>query len=135
MYVAWSNSTGVSGPKKSSLYCAFAYEPGVDWTPRIGGEEPLYYENTGDPHPRVAVFSDGTVLYMNGKRTPRFLIWDGMNWSRIREAPWESGILQVQCDGKTVWVISSESSKGSGEVSVSGIVHPKAQIFYDKTHK
>ena len=129
MYMAWSNSNGIDGPTKSSLHCAFSYEPGTHWTPRLGGVDPLFYESTGDPHPRIAVFSDGTMLYMNGKRTPRFMLWDGHNWSRIREAPWQSGILQVQCDGKTVWVASSESSRGSGEVSVSGIVHPNVQPF------
>ena len=131
MYLAWSNSTEIYGPKYCSLHCAFSYEPGINWTPRIGGIDALYYTEMGDPHPRVAVFSDGTVLLMNGKyiRPPRFMIWDGSNWSHTRKAPWQSGILQVQCDGKTVWIASSESSRGSGEVSVSGIVQPTAQLF------
>lgn len=122
--LAWSNSTGINGPRKSEVYCAASAAPDRPWTPRLGSAEPLFYESTGDPHPRVAAFADGTALLMNGRTQPRLMLWRGGSWSGPRQAPWKPGIIQVAGDGRNVYVISSSSRAASGEVSVTRITHP-----------
>ena len=125
IYMGWSNSSGIDGPEKSQLYCAVAQRPGDRWISRLGGTEPLYYESTGDPHPRAAVYDDGTVMILNGNRRGRFKTWDGNQWNSTRRfGPWQSGIAQVESDGSTVWVAVSTVLNTREEVSVTGIRNP-----------
>ncbi len=139
IYIAWNSSTGVEySDKKTELYCAIADIPGDKWTSRLGDGIPIYYENTGDPHSRVAVYSDGLVLYMNGARNERFAVWDGDEWSDTRIAPWNEGYsyskkmyLDLENDGKTVWVASSRAGSTDGEVAVSGISNPNASSKFE----
>jgi len=127
IYLSWNNNTGVSGPYKSEMFCAFANEPGLNWTPSVGNDFPLFYENTSDPHPRVAVYSDGKVLYLNGKRLEeRFMVVNEYIWTSTRTAPWNDGIPDVVSDGRTAWVMVSSTSNISDEVSVTGITNPDA---------
>jgi len=142
IYLAWS--MGIDDPdiyKKSLLFCAGADEPGNSWIPRIdeatfdSWDQP-YYENTGDPHPNVSVYSDGLVLHMNGGRDERFRIWDGSGWSGFRTAPWNDGdswnfkkMLQVVNDGRTAWIVNSSSGNSNREVAVSGITNPAGHIL------
>lgn len=127
LYLAWGDVTGGDGPEKVELYCGAANEPGTTWNTKLGGSDPLYYENTGSPHPRVEVFKDGTVLFMNGRRMDtRFMIWNGSQWSATRQAPWLSGKPNLVSDGETVWVTTSELP--GTEVSVSGISLPDPDI-------
>ena len=142
IYLSWS--MGVDNPDieiKTQLFCAYAAEPGNSWTPRLGESVPdpygaPYYENTGDPHSRVSVYSDGLVIEMNGGRKERFRIYQDGAWSYMRSAPWNDeddwgskGIIQVVNDGKTAWVVVSSSGSSEGKVSVSGITNPNGQIL------
>ena len=139
VYIAWNSSTGVEvGEKKTELYCAQADIPGNTWNPRMGSTEPIYYENTGDPHSRVAIYSDGLILYMNGARKERFAVWDGHAWSSTRNAPWNDNnsygdkhYLALANDGRTVWVASSSAGYTNKTVSVSGITNPDATSNFD----
>ena len=133
IYLAWNNSTGIDGPKKGEIFCAVADEPGTVWTPRLGGDNPITYENTGDCHTRVQKYSEGTLLYLIGCRNERYFIRNNAGWSALREAPWNDGalyspkfIIQADCDGKNVWVVSSLAGSSIGEVAVSGITNPHA---------
>jgi len=127
MFLAWGDVTGVDGPEKVALHCGYAKEPGTTWTTKLGGDDPLYWENTGSPHPRVEIFDDGTVLFMNGRRmSPRYMIWNGKKWSETREAPWISGKPNLVSDGQTIWVAVADLP--GTEVSVSGISLPQPDI-------
>ncbi|MBN2410385.1 PKD domain-containing protein [candidate division KSB1 bacterium] len=128
IYLAWNNNTETSGDYKSQIYCAAADEPGLTWTGKLGQTEPIYYENTSAPLLRTAVYSDGKVILLNGRRrSPRFTIWDGSAWSLAFSAPWDEGHPQVVCDGRTTWAIVSDISTESGQVSVSGVRNLDAQ--------
>jgi PKD repeat protein len=142
IYLSWS--MGIDNPDveiKTQLFCAFSTEPGNSWTPRLGESVPdpyrvPYYENTGDPHSRVSVYSDGLVIEMNGGRNERFRIFENSTWSSLRSAPWNDGdnwgnkgIIQVVNDGRTAWVVNSLSNLSNGKVSVSGITNPNGQIL------
>jgi len=139
IYIAWNSSTGEEfSDKKTELYCAVADIPGDKWESKLGGPVPIYYENTGDPHTRVAIFSDGLILYMNGARKERFAVWDGNEWSQTRNAPWNDGInystkmyLELANDGRTVWVASSSAGRSNREVAVSAIVNPNASSRFE----
>ncbi|RQV94054.1 hypothetical protein EH221_08385, partial [bacterium] len=138
IYVAWSTSVGVEASgdwdKKGRLYCAKSREPGKFWNPYYSKREgPIYTVATGDPYGAVAIYSDGTVFYANGKagemarQSSRFFkIWLGKWWSGTRYAEWENGVVHLDCDGKTVWAIGSSTGYSEGEVSVSGYTNPFA---------
>jgi len=133
IYLAWNNSTGIDGPTKGELFCAMADEPGTDWNPRLGGNSPLVYENTGDTHPRVQMYSDHTLLYIVGCRNERYFVRSNDTWSAKRIAPWNDNALyspkvipQVACDGKNVWVVTSLAGSSLGDVLVSCITNPHA---------
>ena len=128
IYLAWNNNTEVSGDYKSEIYCASAEEPGLTWTSKLGQNPPLYYENTSAPLLRTAVYSDGKVILLNGRRRkPSFTIWDGSSWSPAYGTPWDDGHPQVVSDGETTWAIFSDISTKSGQVSLSGIKNLEAQ--------
>lgn len=129
IYYAWSNSTGYSGPNKSNLYCGWTREPGNqnDWSPHFGGNNQIYGENTGDPYPCVSVFSDGTIFFFNGRRMlPRFTAWNGKYWMSARDAPWIGGTPYYDNDGRTIWVITYETSSDHTPVGVSGVINTLA---------
>ncbi|MBN2104001.1 PKD domain-containing protein [bacterium] len=142
IYLAWS--MGIDDPdvnKKTRLFCATANEPGNSWTPRLDEvtldpwDQP-YYENTGDPHSNVSVYSDGLVIHMNGGRNERFRLWDGNDWTVLKEAPWNDdddwgakNILQVVNDGRTAWIVRSSSGASDCEIAISGITNPSGQIL------
>lgn len=142
IYLAWSMQINPEGDKKNQLFCATSTEPGNSWTPRmgeatIGPYDHPYYENTGDPHSRVSVYSDGLVIHMNSGRNERFRLWNGNDWTGFRNAPWNNGeqyaykgILQVVNDGRTMWAVISESSVSSGEVVVYGIINPNGEVLH-----
>ena len=136
IYLSWNNDTDAPHPElKSEMYCAMAEEPGDTWIPRLGGLGVIYYENTSGPHPRVSVYSDGKVLYLNGRRIEeRFVVWNGTTWSKTRTAPWNDGFPEVVCDGKTAWVMVTSTSGSSEEVSVTGIRNPDSQPFRPQNH-
>ncbi len=140
LYMAWSNSEAVDIIKKSQLYCAVADKPGNQWRSKMGGSDPLWYEDTAAPHPRVALFNDGTLLYFNGRRRHRqFIVFNEGGWSNPREAPWKSGIAQVACDGTTAWIVVSPFDYfKEREISVTGIKAPEPDhiddlVISDKT--
>jgi len=137
IYVGWSNSTGVPGDHKSEMFCARAEEPGLAWMPQFGKVHgKLFYENTGDPHPRMSVYSDSTVLYLNSRRLrPGYLIWNGKRWGNHLKGPWEAGVTQVASDGKTVWIVASSSVYTNREVSVSGLTNPYAEKYDFENNK
>ncbi len=126
IFLAWPGLTNNSdNTKQTALFCASALEPGNSWTPQFGADT-LFYENTGDPFPRVAAYEDGTVVYLNSRRLiPRFIIWDGTAWSDYREAPWGETLSEVASDGLTIWVISLSLSKSrpwwKGPISITGL--------------
>ncbi len=127
IYIGWNNNTENSGDYKGEIFCAAADEPGMDWTPRHGKEQPLFYENTGDPHIRPSVYSDGSVLLLNGRRqTPRIMVYENDMWSSTALAPWSGGTPQVVNDGQNAWVMVSQISSASSNVSVSAIGMPGA---------
>jgi len=128
LYLAWPQLTGygdIDKTKETALFCASALEPGNDWVHRFGTDT-LFYENTGDPFPRVAAYEDGTIIYLNSRRLiPRYMIWDGTSWSDYREAPWGNTLSEVASDGLTVWVVSLDISKSrpwwKGPISITGL--------------
>ena len=125
--IAWNNNTGVTGNFKSEMFCAIGDQPGVNWNSSISDNIPLYYENTGDPHPRAAYYSDGKILYLNGRRlSERYMIINEAVWSETLTGPWGDGIPDIECDGRTVWVTVSATGSEEGEISVSGITNPDA---------
>lgn len=135
LYLAWNNNTGEVTEQKSEIFCASKNSPQEDWTPRFGAYYPLYYEDTGDPHPRAGVYSDGNVLLVNGRRSqPRFVLWNGSFWSSTRNAPWAGGIPRTASDGQTIWVAVSSTSESADEVSVTGISSPDA-AFMDLSNR
>ncbi|MBN1997512.1 PKD domain-containing protein [candidate division KSB1 bacterium] len=128
IYLAWNNDKDVSGDFKSEMFCAAADEPGDWWTTRLGQVEPLYYENTGDPFPRVCVYSDTRVLYLNGRRSAsRITFWNGIEWSKTRSGPWADVAPDVKSDGRTAWIFASSSYDPGSEVSITAIENPNAE--------
>ncbi|MBN2413902.1 T9SS type A sorting domain-containing protein [candidate division KSB1 bacterium] len=126
IFLAWPGLTNLGdNDKQTALFCASALEPGNSWTPQFGADT-LFYENTGDPFPRVAAYEDGTVVYLNSRRLiSRFMIWNGTAWSGYRQAPWGETLSEVASDGLTVWVISLSLSKSrpwwKGPISITGL--------------
>ncbi|MFC1569961.1 PKD domain-containing protein [bacterium] len=131
IYIAWNNDTEAEGSAyKSQLYCTISMEPGQNWITGQGSYGPIYSENTSDPHTRVSPYSDGCMLYLNGRRLEsRFALYDGETWSMTRTAPWESGYPAVDTDGQTVWVMVTTIGNTAGEVSLTGIRNPDAAPF------
>ncbi|MFC1570024.1 PKD domain-containing protein [bacterium] len=144
IYMAWSISkTVLNEPdKKGRLYCAFSYEPGTFWDVTYSPDnDPLYTVATGDPYGCVAVYSNGTIFYANGKAgnmavhsDQSFKIWLGNRWSGLRPAEWEDGIAHLVSDGQTIWAIGSSSGYSDREVSVSGYTNPSAEHFDFANH-
>ncbi|MBN1781566.1 PKD domain-containing protein [bacterium] len=131
IYIAWNNDTGEEFTDyKSQLFCTVGTEPGLNWHPSPGIYGPIYYENTGDPHPRISSYSDGQILYLNGRRLDsRFALYNGDIWSKVRSAPWTEGYPNVTTDGHTVWVMVTSNSSAAAEVSVTGIQNPDADPY------
>ncbi|MFC1570097.1 PKD domain-containing protein, partial [bacterium] len=130
IYIAWNNNTGDGTDYESQLYCTIGNEPGQNWLTGQGSYGPIYSESTGDPHTRVSPYSDGHVLYLNGRRLEsRFSIYNGENWSMTRTAPWVAGYPNVDTNGQTVWVVVGSNSSASDEVSITGIRKPDAEPF------
>jgi PKD repeat protein len=141
IYLSWSTSIGAEAEDhpdtKGRLYCARAPEPGDNWNLHFSpNTDPIYTVATGDPYGVVAVYSDGTAFYANGKAgnvgissDQSFKIWLGSRWSGLRPADWEDSVIHAASDGRTVWVISSSSRYSNGEVSVSGYINPFAERF------
>ncbi|MBN1997511.1 PKD domain-containing protein [candidate division KSB1 bacterium] len=125
LYMGWSNSIGIDGPNKSQLYCAVADEPGNKWTTRLDNEM-VISESTGDPHPRVEIFHDGSLLFLNGNRRGRLRIHDGSQWSTSRiVAPWDGVIPECAREGRTIWVVLSSVIGMNKKVSAYGIRAPE----------
>jgi len=134
IYIAWPHRTpGVDSPspKKCELFLAGAREPGTYWDVTYGRDTSLFYCDTSAPFPRVALYSDSTIMYFNSRRTgPYFLIFDKKKWSYARTGPnadiWTMGITQCASDGRTVWIISSLYKNLTGPVDITGLTNPEA---------
>jgi len=149
IYMAWALSTREAfDPGKGEVYCGKATEPGLEWDPRFGSQDPILASDSGEPYPGIEVFSDGSLILFFGKvgrsvpSNPMFTIYSDGRWKSPRNAPWDSGLAESCTDGRTVWVVSSDTEDHDNayhivrQIWVGAITNPYAvAVDYSNQYK